>query len=85
MVFLGGLGFFGYRMYMGNRVTLFDLPDQLRVTLYASATALIFALVPTRKFWDDLGPQSATIVLWFALISAAAYGFSIVIRRWREY
>ena len=85
VVFLGGLGFFAHRMYMENRVTLFDLPDQRRVLLYGSATALVFALIATRKFWDDFGARGATILLWFALLGAAAYGFSVVIRTWREY
>jgi hypothetical protein len=82
IIFLAGLGFFAYRMYMENRVTLFDLPEQRRLLLYGSATALIFALVGTRKFWDAGG---ATIFLWFALVGAAAYGFAVVIRAWREY
>ena len=82
VIFLAGLGFFAYRMYMENRVALFDLPDQRRVVLYASATALAFALIATRKFWDSAG---LAIVLWFALIAAAAYGFATVIRAWREY
>jgi hypothetical protein len=82
VIFLAGIGFFAYRVYMENRLTLFDLPDRQRVVLYGSATLLAFALIGTRKFWDSNGPA---IVLWFALIAAAAYGFSTVIRSWREY
>ncbi len=82
VIFLGGLGFFGYRMYMENRVMLFDLPDQVRMILYGSVTLLLFALIATGKFWDTEGPA---ILLWFALIAFAAYGFATVVRRWREY
>jgi hypothetical protein len=82
VVFLGGLSFFAYRMYMENRMTLFDLPDQVRLILYVSATTLAFALIATTKFWDAAGPA---ILLWLALIGVSAYGFAIVIRRWREY
>lgn len=82
VVFLAGISFFAYRMYMENRTTLFDLPDQTRMLLYGSATLLAFALIATTKFWDEAGPL---IVLWFALIAAAAYGFATVVRRWREY
>ena len=82
VIFVGGLGFFAYRMYMENRTTLFDLPDQRRVVLYGSATMLAFALIATRKLWDNGG---AGVLLWFALLGAAAYGFATVIRAWREY
>jgi hypothetical protein len=82
VIFIGGLGFFAYRMYMENRTTLFDLPEQRRMLLYGSATTLAFALIATRKFWDSAG---LAILLWFALIAAAAYGFAVVIRAWREY
>jgi hypothetical protein len=82
VLFLGGLGFFAYRMYMENRMLLFDLPEQRRLLLYGSATTLAFALVATQKFWDTAG---LAILLWFALIGAAAYGFMVVIRAWREY
>ena len=82
VLFLGGLGFFAYRMYMENRMMLFDMPDQRRLLLYGSATTLVFAFVATGRFWDTGGPL---ILLWFALIGVAAYGFAVVIRTWREY
>lgn len=81
VVFLTGLGFFAYRMYMENRIALFDLPEQRRVMLYASATAMAFALIATRRFFSE----PALILVWFALIIAATYGFATVIRAWREY
>lgn len=82
VLFIAGLGFFAYRVYMENRVRLFDLPDRQRLVLYGSATLLAFALIGTRRFWDSNGPA---IALWFALIAAAAYGFATVVRAWREY
>jgi hypothetical protein len=82
VIFVAGLGFFAYRMYMEHRVTLFDLPDQRRLVLYGSAAMLVFALIATGKFWDRAG---LAILLWFALIGVAAYGFAVVIRAWREY
>jgi heme/copper-type cytochrome/quinol oxidase subunit 4 len=82
VVFLAGIAFFAYRLYMEHRVALFDLPEQTRLLLYGSATALAFALVATRKFWDESGVY---ILLWFALIGLAAYGLVVVVRRWREY
>jgi hypothetical protein len=82
VIFFAGMAFFAYRMYMENRALLFDLPDQHRVILYGSATALAFALIATSHFWHDGG---LLILLWFAVIGAAAYGFAVVIRAWREY
>lgn len=82
VLFIGGLGFFAYRMYMERRITLFDLPEQTRVLLYGSVTLLVFALISTRKLWEDAGPL---VLVWFGLIALAAFGLSVVIRRWREY
>jgi hypothetical protein len=82
VIFFAGMAFFAYRMYMENRTLLFDLPEQHRLILYGSATALAFALIATRRFWNDGGPL---ILVWFALIGAAAYGLAVVIRAWREY
>ena len=81
VLFLAGLGFFAYRMYMENRMTLFDLPERNRVILYASATALAFALIATREFFDE----PLLILVWFALIGLAAYGFAFVLRAFRDY
>lgn len=82
IVFIGGLAFFAYRMYMENRTTLFDLPENRRLLLYGSATALALALIATRRIWNTEGPW---IIVWFALIAAAAYGLFVVARTWREY
>jgi len=82
IVFIAGLAFFAYRLYMENRTTLFDLPEQRRLILYGSATLLAFALIATRRIWSSEGPW---ILLWFALIGMAAYGFFVVARAWREY
>ena len=82
VLFVAGMAFFGYRMYMENRTTLFDLPDRLRVLLYGSVTLMIFALVATSRMWNSGG---AFVLLWFALIGIAVYGFATVLRAYREY
>ena len=81
VILLGGLLFFAYRLYMEHRTTLFDLPENQRMLLYASATVAVVALISTGRMWDSGGPW---ILLWFALIGGAVYGFATVIRRWRE-
>jgi hypothetical protein len=82
LILFAGMVFFGYRLYMEHRATLFDLPDNQRYVLYGSAGLAVFALVATSRMWDRGG---ALILLWFALIGAAAYGFYTVVRAYREY
>jgi hypothetical protein len=82
IVLLAGLAFFAYRLYMEHRTTLFDLPDNHRVILYGSAALAVITLVATRRMWDAGG---AWILIWFALVFAAAYGFYVVIRAFRTY
>ena len=82
VILLAGLAFFGYRMYMENRTTLLDLPDKLRVLLYGSVTLMVFSLVATSRMWNSGG---AFVLIWFALIGIAVYGFATVLRAYREY
>ena len=82
VLFVAGLGFFAYRMYMENRITLLDLPERRRAILYGSTALIVFALIATRRYWEEPG---ALTLLWFAIIATAAYGFATVIRTWREY
>ena len=82
VLFFAGLGLFAYRMYMENRITLLDLPERRRAILYGSTALIAFALIATRRYWEEPG---ALTLLWFAIIATAAYGFATVIRTWREY
>ena len=82
IVLFAGLLFFAYRLYMEHRTTLFDLPDNQRIVLYGSAALVVITLVATSRMWDEGGPW---ILIWFALLGAAAYGFATVLRAWREY
>ena len=82
VIFLAGLCFFGYRMYMEHRTTLFDLEERLRTILYVAAGVLVLAIVATGRMWNSGGPY---ILLWFAMIAAAGYGAYVVFRSTREY
>lgn len=82
VVLLGGLLFFGYRLYMEHRETLLDLPERARVILYASAGLAVFAIAGTSKMWNAGGPL---ILVWFALIGLATYGVITVVREQRQY
>ena len=82
VVLFAGLLFFGYRLYMEHRTTLFDLPENHRLILYSCAALVVVTLGATSRMWNAGG---AWILLWFALLGAAVYGFATVIRAWRAY
>jgi hypothetical protein len=82
LVFAGGLVFFGYRMYMEHRSTLFMLEDKVRGLLYGSLCLIALALIATRRMWDDGG---LAVLVWLALIGAGVYGCATVYRASREY
>jgi hypothetical protein len=82
VILMAGLLFFAYRLYMEHRTTLFDLPDHQRLVLYGSAALATITLIATSRMWDEGGPL---ILVWFAFLGIAVYGFASVIRAWREY
>jgi hypothetical protein len=82
LIFIGGLLFLGYRMYMENRDTIFGLGERPRGILYASVALAAITLVATGRMWDSGGLGA---VLWLAFISAAVYGLFYVWRVYREY
>ena len=82
LVFAGGLVFFGYRMYMEHRMTLFSLEDRVRGLLYGSLGLLALALIATGRLWDEGG---FGVLVWLALIGAGVYGCVTVYRAAQEY
>jgi hypothetical protein len=79
LILTAGLLFFGYRLYMENRATIFGLGDNQRAVLYGSVTIATVALLATNKLWDQGGLGA---LVWFALLSLAGWG---IYRVWREY
>jgi hypothetical protein len=82
LLFAGGLVFFGYRMYMEHRQTLFMLEDKVRGLLYGSLGLIALALIATGRMWDEGG---LAVLVWLALIGAGVYGCVTVYRTSREY
>jgi hypothetical protein len=82
LIFMGGLLFFGYRMYMEHRDTIFGLGERQRGILYASVALAAITLVATQRMWNSGGLGA---VLWLAFIGAAVYGLYTVWRAYREY
>jgi hypothetical protein len=82
LVFIGGLLFFGYRIYMENRETIYGLGERQRGILYASIALAGITLIATRRMWDAGGIGA---ILWLAFIGLAVWGLYAVWRSYREY
>jgi hypothetical protein len=82
IVFAAGIVFFGFKLYMENRGTLFMLEDRVRALLYGSLVLIALALIGTSKLWDEGG---LGVLVWLALIGAGAYGCVTAYRASREY
>jgi hypothetical protein len=81
--FIGGLLFFGYRMYMEHRDSLFSLTERQRGILYAAVALAAITLVATRRMWDEGGGLGA--VLWLGFLALSIYAVYTVWRAYREY
>ena len=55
MLFLAGLFFLGYRVYMERRETLFGLEERQRGLVYGALALAAFAIVATRRLWNAGG------------------------------
>jgi hypothetical protein len=82
LIFAGGLVFFGFRLYMEHRTSLFMLEDRVRALLYGSLVLLALALIGAGRLWDEGG---LGVMVWLALIGAGVYGCVTVYRAAREY
>ena len=83
LIFVGGLLFFGYRLYMEHRESIFGLPERNRGVMYAAIALATITLVATRRMWNEGGGLGA--VLWLAFLGLAIYGLVSVWRAYREY
>jgi hypothetical protein len=82
IIFLSGLLFLGYRLYMENRQTIFGLEERQRGVLYAAAALIAITLVGTRRMWDAGGLGA---IVWLALIGGGIYAIYGVWRAYRTY
>ena len=82
IVFVGGLLFFGYRLYMENRETILGLPERQRGILYAALALAVITLVATGRMWDEGGLGA---VLWLGFLGLSIWALFNVWRAYREY
>jgi hypothetical protein len=79
IILTAGLLFFGYRLYMEHRATIFGLGDNQRAWLYGSVALAALAILATARLWDEGG---AGVLIWMLMIGLAVWG---VYRVWRAY
>ena len=82
LIFIGGLLFLGYRLYMENRETIFGLEERQRGVLYAGCALITITLIATRRMWDAGGIGA---IVWLMMIGAGVYALVGVWRAYREY
>jgi hypothetical protein len=81
ITFLATLAWFATIFYRQNRIALLSLEPRLRLLLYGSIAVGALTAIATRRLWDGGG---VGVLLWFALIAAAAFGIATVYRAYRE-
>jgi hypothetical protein len=82
ILLIGGLLFFGYRLYMEHRDAIFGLEDRQRAILYASVGLATITFVATNRMWSSGGLGA---LAWMALLGIAGYGVYGVWRSYRTY
>ena len=82
LMFVGGLLFFGFRLYMENRDTIFGLEERQRGILYAAVALIAVALVATARMWDAGGLGA---MVWLLMIGTGIYAIYAVWRAYRTY
>ena len=82
IIFLGGLLFFGYRVYMERREVIFGLEERQRGIFYAAVALAAITLVATGRMW---GAGGLGAILWLAFMGLAIWGLLFVWRAYREY
>jgi TRAP-type C4-dicarboxylate transport system permease small subunit len=82
VIFIGGLLFFGYRLYMEHRDTIFGLEERQRGILYAALALGTITLVATRRLWDEGGLGA---LIWMLFMGLAIWGLYSTWRAYRSY
>jgi hypothetical protein len=77
MAFLAAIGFFAYRLYMQNQLTLATLRDSQRAILFGAFAVIALMIVGL----DELLDTSAGALVWIALVGASAFA---IFRVWTD-
>ena len=82
VIFLAGLFFLGYRVYMERRETIFSLEERQRGLLYGALALAVFAIVATGRLWDAGGLGA---MLWLLMLGASGWALYSVWRAYKTY
>ncbi len=82
IMFIGAAMFFGFRMYMEHRETIFSLEERQRALAYGALALAVFALVATRRMWDA---SALGAFLWLAMLGASVWALYSVWRAYKTY
>jgi len=83
VLFLGGMFFFGYRLYMEHRDTILGLEERQRALLYGAVALAGFALIATTRLWRELNLLGG--MLWMLMLGAAGWAIYSVWRSYKTY
>jgi hypothetical protein len=81
ILFLGGLGWFAFRLYREHRVTLLSLEDRWRGLLYAAFGLALLTVTAS----NQLFATAAGTFAWILLIAASVFAVFAVYRASRSY
>ena len=82
VLFVAGMAFFGYRMYMEHRESIFSLGERQRGIMYGAIALAAFALIATRRLWDAGGLGA---MLWLLMLGASGWALYSVWRAYKTY
>ena len=82
VLFVAGMAFFGYRMYMEHRETIFSLGERQRGLMYGAIALAAFALIATGRLWDAGGLGA---MLWLLMLGASGWALYSVWRAYQTY
>ena len=83
VLFIGGIFFFGYRLYREHRETIFGLEERQRALLYGALALAMFALISTSRLWNDLALLGG--MLWMLMLGASGWAIYSVWRAYKTY
>jgi hypothetical protein len=82
VIFVGGILFLAFRLYMEHRAEVFGLEERQRGVLYAGLALVAITLVATSRMWNAGGVGA---IVWMLMMGAGIYAVYGVWRAWREY
>jgi hypothetical protein len=82
VLFLAGMFFLGYRLYMEHRISIFSLEERQRGLAYGAVALLAFAIIATSHLWG-LGGLGG--LLWLLMLGASGWALYSVWRSYRTY